>query len=666
MKTGVVIAVMTWMGGVGVNAVGVPRPPGPPQAPFIRADAPSHRLAAPAGDGSQLWQTGDWTDEEQVVLERMNRARMFPLAETGILKGLADPLTQYAYTYFQVDFAVMSNHMATLPAQPPLAPNRLLLQAARGHSQWMLVNAEQSHFDGVGTVPNRVAAVGYPLTIVGENLYAYAEDAEYAHAGLEVDWGFPDATNTPKPPGMQNPPGHRLNTHDGRYREAGVGLVYGSNSRVVGGVTETVGPALFTVNLGDRSDATPLVTGVAYFDLDGDGRYDSGEGIQGVRVDVTDSVFHAISSTSGGYAVPTANGVRTVLFSAPGMASESRSVTVAGGANQKVDLRLTYTPPTVTGSSTPALGVTNAFFPSAVPAATAFRWNIAQRGSVGGTWNAEQGQQRVIAQISPGYNLNDSSKRAAGAFSYRLTSPEPVDQILRLDRQFLGGTSPVLSFSILLGYATEFQAIHAELSEDDGSTWRSIWSRAGVTGQTDPGFTRISLPLAGLASRDFQVRFRYVVGLGPYYNTTVAGEGAFLDEIELVDTSALTAVSSGQVPAGTPISFVPPALGEYVIGVQPVIGSRVMPRGARRAVTAIVGPPVLRLGLPSFGVGGQLTLPFVVESGTASAFVLERASVPTGPWVTESSAVLSTVSPGNHRYRLTPAAASSLYRVRLP
>ncbi len=666
VKDAVVIAGVAWVGGFSLALADVPKPPGPPQSPILRLESVGHRDAAPAGGGSLLWQTGSWTDEEQVVLERMNRARMFPLAETGILKALPDSLIQYAYTFFKVDFSVMSNHMATLPAQPPLAPNRMLLQAARGHSQWMLANAEQSHFEGSSTVSNRVATVGYPLTIVGENLYAFAEDAEYAHAGLEVDWGYPDATNTPKPPGMQNPPGHRLNTHDARFREAGVGVVYGRNSRVVGGVTETVGPALFTVNLGDRSDATPLVTGVAYFDLDGDGRYDAGEGIEGIRVDVEESAYHGVSSPSGGFAVPTANGTRSVVFSAPGMASESRTVTVTGGANQKLDLRLAYPAPALTGSSTPAVGAANAYAPTAVPAATAFRWSVARRGSVGGAWTAESGQQRVVAQLTPGYEFNDASKKASGAYSYRLTSPEPVDQVMRLDRQFAGGSAPVLSFSILLGYATEYQVIHAEVSDDDGGTWRSIWSRAGVTAESDTGFTRVTLPLGNLANRDFQVRFRYAVGLGPYYNTTISGEGAFLDDIELSDTTALTPLSNGQVAAGSPVSFVPPAIGEYVIGVQPVIASRVLARGPWKAVTAIVGPPVLKLGIPSFGVNGQLTLPFVVESGTASSFVLERASVPTGPWVQETTAVFSTQSAGSHLYRLTPAAASGLYRVRVP
>jgi len=642
-----------------------PRPPGPPLAPQTAFGTPASRPGLPAGDGDGRWDTGDWSDDEQLVLERMNRARQFPLAETGILKASADSRIQYAYEFFLVDFSVLSNHMATLPPVPPLAPHRMLLQTARGHSQWMLANAEQSHFEGTSDVFDRVASVGYPLTIVAENLYAFAENGEYAHAGLEVDWGFPDASGIPKPPGMQNPPGHRLNNHDGRLREVGVGLVHGTNSRSVGGVTETVGPALFTVNFGNRSDATPLVTGVAYFDLDGNGQYDVGEGIGGVRVDVSGSDWHAVTSSGGGYAVPSANGARDVSFSARGMTTSNRTVTVSGGANLKADLRLAYVDPTLSGPATPAVGLVNHYTLSSVPAASAFNWSAARRSALAGRWGAEQGLQRVTATVSPGYEVANARWKAAGAFSYRLTNPKPDDQLLRLEGSFLGGTQPVLSFSILVGYATESQVLHADVSEDDGITWKSMWNRAGITGQSASSFTRVTVPLTHLARRDFLVRFRLTVGLGSYYNTTESGEGMYLDEIELADTSALTPLSIGQVPVGRSIPFVPPSLGDYALGVQSVIGTRTLPRSPWTRVTAVAAPAQIRMEVPSF-LGGQLELPFVVESGQATAFVLEsKANWGTG-WKVEGGAVLSTLSPGRYQYRVPPVGEIGYYRVRVP
>ena len=657
-----VLLVLSCLNGL---SAGEPRPPGPPFAPQFRMDPAPLRSAAPAGEGDGLWDTGDWTDDEQVLLERINRARQFPLAETGILKTSPDPRIQYAYEYFLVDFRVMSNHMATLPPVPPLAPHRMLWQTSRGHSQWMLANAEQSHFQGTSDVSHRVATVGYPLTIVAESLYAFSQDGEYAHAGLEVDWGFPDSTGIRKPPGMQNPPGHRLNNHDVRLREIGVGVVHGTNSRVVGGVTETVGPALFTVNFGDRSGATPLVTGVAYFDLDGNGQYDAGEGIGGARVEVSGSAWHAITSSGGGYAVPSVNGARVVSFSAPGMVTSNRLVTVSGGANVKADLKLTYVDPTLSGPATPAVGLVNLYAPSSVPAATAFNWSVARPAALAGRWGAEQGLQRVTPTVTPGYAVPNARWKAAGAYSYRLTHPEAEDQLLGLDGSFLGGNQPVLSFSLLVGYATDSQVLHAEVSEDDGFHWKSVWNRAGVTGESESSFTRVSVPLPRLARRDFLVRFRFAVGLGSYYNSTKWGEGVYVDEIELVDTSALTFLASGQVAAGTPISFVPPALGDYGLGIQSVIRTRTLPRSPWTRVTATLAPPQIRMEVPSFD-GGQLQLPFVLESGSASAFVLESTPAWASGWKVEGGAVLSGPSAGRYLYRLTPSGGAGFYRVRLP
>jgi hypothetical protein len=628
----------------------------------IRAD----REAVPSADPTQLWDVGAWTDAEQLVLERVNRTRANPRAETEILRQLTDPLIQFAYSFFLVDFRVMAADMETYSPQPPLAPHRLLLQSARGHSQWMLANANQSHVQGTINILDRVLATTYPVAIVGENLYASAEGPEHAHAGLEVDWGYPGNTTVPTPPGMQEPPGHRINNHDSRFREAGVGVVYGRNSRSEGGFTETVGPELYTINFGARPGAGPMVTGVAYFDLDSNQQYDVGEGISGVRVEVTDSSYHGVTSPAGGYAVPTADGARTVSFLAPGLTTVSRTLSVVGGSNIKSDLRLAYTPPAVSGTATPAIGQENPYTPTLVPAATAYDWSLGRRESTGGLWTAEQGLGRLLVQATPGYDVRTTVRRANGAYSYRLTTPQPVDQILALEGRYVGGSSPALAFSVALGFATEDQTVSAETSDDGGVTWKVAWRRSGVTGLSDSAFSRVVLPLPAYRERDYQVRFRYSVGLGPYYNTTTAGEGVFLDDIELVDSHKLVELSTGRVSAGSPVNFTPSQAGEFLLAVRPLVGTRLFPQGPRKVVNAVVGPPILRLGRPVVLADGRIELGFTVAGGTASTFVLERTSQPGGTWTTESGATLTTVSAGNFLFRVAMTGDRALYRIRLP
>lgn len=649
-----------------VLAAQPPRPPGPSVPPTVASYAPLPRVAAPANDPTTLWDVGDWSDAEQLVLERINRTRANPGAETEILRNLPDPLIQYAYTFFLVDFKVMAADLATYAPQPPLAPHRQLLQSARLHSAWMLANAEQTHFEGNVGILERVVATGYPATIVGENIYAAAENPDFAHAGLEVDWGYPAGAIVPTPPGMQEPPGHRHNNHDSRFREAGVGIVYGRNSRPIPGGTETVGPEIHTINFGSRSGATPLVTGVAYFDLDGNQQYDVGEGIPGLLVNVSDSAYHGRTSRAGGYAVPTADGARTITFSGPGLSPVSHVRTIAGGANSKADLRLAYVPPRLTGGPTMAVGEPETFVAAAVPGATGYRWSLATRGVAPVPWTAESGLDGFETVVSPGYDVRSTQRRATGAFAYRLTSPQPVDQTLNFSGTFVGGASPSLTFSILLGYATEYQTLIAELSDDGGNRWMTLWQRSGVSGQTDSSFTRVTVPLAGVAERDFRLRFRYAVGLGPYYNTTDAGEGAFIDDIVLADARPITEVGSGQVAADQPVLVQANAVGEYALAVRPIISERSMAQGPRLVVTAVAGLPVLRFGTPMVEADGRLALPFTAGGPVQSGFILERSAGFPLAWQSQAGATLTSPSAGNHVFRLTPGEGSWVYRIRLP
>jgi len=75
-----------------------------------------------------------------------------------------------------------------------------------------------------------------------------------------------------------------------------------------------------------------------YNDANGNGFYDPGEGVGGVRVDVTGANFFAISSSSGGYSVPVpGNNSYNVTFSGGGLATNSRTVNVANSLNAKSD-----------------------------------------------------------------------------------------------------------------------------------------------------------------------------------------------------------------------------------------------------------------------------------------------------------------------------------------
>lgn len=275
-----------------------------------------------------LYSIGEPSDEEQLFLQLINRARANPTAEGQRLAGTKDPDVLNAYKYFGVNLSMMQQEFAALPVRPPLAFNAKLIAAARGHSEDMLQNVFQGHKSSNGSdMGQRIDAVGYGWQGIGENVYAYADTVWQGHAGFQVDWGGGGTG------GMQKGRGHRMNIH-GDYREVGIGVVLGS--KTAGGIT--VGPLLVTQDFANPWGSAPFLTGVAYEDKNTNGFYDLGEGLEGVTVTVSGAKFYAVSAGSGGFAVPLPAGdtTRTVTFQDEALTRQVQ-VVISAGANVQAD-----------------------------------------------------------------------------------------------------------------------------------------------------------------------------------------------------------------------------------------------------------------------------------------------------------------------------------------
>lgn len=299
---------------------------------------------------TSAYSIGQPTALEQWLLEYANRARADGIVEANRLAG--DTTFANVYSQFRINPANIVFQYTTSVADgfidrhaQPLAFNANLMQAARLHSQDLLTNAFQGHssssnppvpFQPGFTPTQRAASLGYRGG-VAENVYAFSTSVPFAHAGFLVDWG----AETPGVPGynpafagqgMQNPAGHRRNLHNDDYNEAGFGIVLGNNG--------SIGPQTVTQKL--SNSGVPLITGVAYVDQDNNRFYTPGEGRGGIRVEVQGAAFHAITSTSGGFAVPVSgNGTYLVTFSGTGIETWTTQVVVANESNVKVDFVLT-------------------------------------------------------------------------------------------------------------------------------------------------------------------------------------------------------------------------------------------------------------------------------------------------------------------------------------
>jgi hypothetical protein len=273
-------------------------------------------LFAPPAKAALLYDSGDPTPEEQLVLEYINRARANPIAEgqrlgIDIHEGLSDP--------------------SLVGPRPPLAMNKILLSIAQAHSQNMYSQNYFSHTDPNGMTPfDRMTNAGYDYVLAGENMAAGVD----LSATVLEDLMMVDAGNPGRP--------HRVNLLDliepypcsnppCAYSEVGIGYYQGSTPNGMGL------DSLITEDFGAAVNSGPFLLGVVYNDLNGNNFYDIGEGIAGVTITTSSGGYYAISSSSGGYAVPVGtSGTITVTASGPGFGPITKTVTLTG-ANVKLD-----------------------------------------------------------------------------------------------------------------------------------------------------------------------------------------------------------------------------------------------------------------------------------------------------------------------------------------
>ena len=654
----------------------------PPPAIHVQrpaSDAPHSLQDKGAGVVNSI---GEPSDDEQLMLEQINRARLNPVGEAFRLATMTISDIEQAYSFFSVDLNAMYDAISAIPAVPPLAINARLGTAARLHSGWMLTNISQSHFETNGLIvigPDlRIATQGYLAQNYGENIYSTASDPVQAHVAFEVDWGF-------GPGGMQDPPDHRLNNHSPDFREAGVGFTYGNRSyittngfrtNIVAGITNILpilvttssGPDSVTVDFGTVFSSTPFITGVAYYDIDGDQFYGLGEGLGGLSVTATGLSTSAVTATSGGYTLPAANGNYQVVFSMPGYASTPIPVTVAKGDNEKVDLIVPYVAPTVSGPAQALIGAMNLYNASRVPISTGYQWQVAQGTAYTTVEGAESGTGNITTNVS-GYSVISTDFAASGTSCFHLVhlTQDPQVITLRPVLKLLPGAS--VSFATQFGFATTNEFGSFEISTNGGTSWISVWKQAGITtsNQVEHAFTTHLLNLSAYAGANIQARFAFTT-VGNFFNKLAKPYGVYLDNISFGNAELLGNPVIGNAASDGSFSFSPAANGKFYLSARPIVGSRMYPFGSELTVIATntVAPSAVTRAI-NIGLGGtapnRLQIEYKVLSGIANAFQLEQALDVTGPWQPVVGATLGTNGSGNRVFGVNPSAARAFFRL---
>src|SRR5262245_35531168 len=252
------------------------------------------------------------TPEETLILEYLNRFRADPVAEADLIA----PPTRKGEG---VDWKMFHDEMKQLKPMPPMVMNLDLLDAARRHSYYMILNG-LTHDEVPGrpgfygaSPADRIKQSGFKGGGWAENAFAGSGGPYDSHQAFIVDAGA-------GPGGMQPARGHRRNMM-GASREIGPGAVANGRGLSV------------THDFGSRE--IRCAGGVVYIDANGNNFYDIGEGVGQVTISSSDG-GSITTWKSGGYTLDL-KGQRDVVLTATMGGERFTKAFPAGKDNVKFD-----------------------------------------------------------------------------------------------------------------------------------------------------------------------------------------------------------------------------------------------------------------------------------------------------------------------------------------
>ncbi|MSU31266.1 MAG: hypothetical protein EXS25_01135 [Pedosphaera sp.] len=613
---------------------------------------------------------GDPSPEEQAYLERVNRARMWPTEEGVILANSSDPDLLKVYQFFEVDLQRAVNEIGEYPAVAPLVFEPRLITAARRHTEYMLENAVQEHDEHspetglvLNTSASRLTAVGYPWTTLGESIFSYATSPDHGHAGFEIDWGLGDG-------GVQRPPGHRNSNHTSAFREIGIGVTNASNTRVQDGISRIVGPQLVSMSFADRTLPMARITGVVYYDLNTNGVYDAGEGVSGVHIEAPEGQSSAMTRRSGGYAIRAAVAPNTVRFRSGARDLATNTIVGISESTVKLDLKLPSVVSRVQGPSNASIRSGTLYFSNQMPGAERYHWSSVRLEGTRGIEGAKIGADAFDVEVSSGWNPIRKGSAAVGLNSFHLVHGTPSDQVLTYRTQIRPSTAGFLRFRSRLGFSTSTQVASVEVSEGVSDEWQPVFTQRGwgVGGTSQTSYVSAEVSLARYAGRDIQIRFRYRVESGSFFNQETASFGWHFDEIQFSSTLFLMNDLAGDTGADGVFIFQPTRLGPYELRAQPIFNGRALELSPPLAVTAVESSPlgsVVVIGALQQLSEGRHRVGFDLRSGVGGVWKLESAASPSGPWAEVFGATLALESANRWTFTFPSPANSVFYRIRV-
>lgn len=226
---------------------------------------------------------------------------------------------------------------------------------------------------------------------------------------------------------------------------------------------------------------------------------------------------------------------------------------------------------TLGGSDTATAGQSSAYTFEAIPGATQYQWRSLEYASASFTDGAEGDLSQVVAATTTGYDVQVSGVSATGSRSFHLAHPQPVDQTLTLQDDWVPGAQSVLVFASRLGLSSSSQKARVQVSQDGGANWATVYEQAGTQSGSTSSFGETSfadrqVSLAAFSGRTVKVRFVYSFTGGSYYPQTSNTAGWFIDDIRLTGVNRLTRTGDPtDLGSATQFNFTPAQVGGVLL-----------------------------------------------------------------------------------------------------
>lgn len=339
----------------------------------------------------------------------------------------------------------------------------------------------------------------------------------------------------------------------------------------------------------------------------------------------------------------------------------------------------------LSGPDSPPVGVPATYSLPFLGDVSTFEWIDAGADLLTTVEGADVDLGPFVADTSPGYDPRGQKPKFQTSTCFLLTHTEPVDQYLTHSGTLLPGTGATLNFETRVSNATEGQVGQVQVSMDDGSSWETIYSRAGwyeydevsETGHymSDLWFNEVELPLDAYEGRLVRIRFVYHYVLGNIYIpwdpevTWHNGIGFYVENVSFQNVRILTDITTHESDLATGVVFRPPAAGSYALAARGLLFDEYPLEWGPAKLVAASGEAPLVVSFddaPSTSSGTFRATVVLSPTKPSAVLTVERSPSAAGPWSVDAQATVAPLQTGVRYQISTPATGNAAFmRVRV-